>query len=144
MTFNNPPIEEIKEILKTVKHIAIVGMSDKPERASFQVASYLQSHGYKIFPVNPLLKEVLGEKVYPTLQDIHEKVDIAVIFRKPEDIPEVVNQVVAAKIKTIWLQLGIINNDAAEKAQDLGLQVVMDRCIMTDHRSYINLYAIPK
>lgn len=135
--FKNPSTEEIKKFLNTVKNVAIVGISDKPERASFQVASYLQVQGYKIFPVNPVLKEVLGEKAYPTLQALPQKVDIAVIFRKPEDLPEVVNQAVTAKIQKIWIQLGIVNNEAAMKAQKSGLQVIMDRCIMTEHRSLI-------
>ena len=135
MTFSNPTIEEIKEILKTVKHIAIVGISDKPERASFQAASYLQSHGYKIFPVNPILKEVLGEKVYPTLQDIQQKVDIAVIFRRPEEVLVHMKEVLRrGGIKTVWLQEGVNSVEAEDFAQDYGIDMVTNFCIMEAHK----------
>lgn len=125
---------EIKEILKTSKNIAVVGLSDKPERPSYSVAEYLASVGYKIFPVNPMIKEWEGQKVYSSLLEIKEKIDIVDVFRKSEDIPPVADDATKISAKTIWLQLGITNFDAEKKAREAGLNVVSNKCIKIEHQ----------
>ncbi len=124
---------EIASLLKQSKIIAIVGISDKTDRPSFGVSAYLQKQGYRIIPVNPRLTEVLGEKAYPDLKSIPERIDIVDIFRRSEDIPPIVNEAIAVKAKSIWMQEGIVNEEAAAKARAAGLQVVMDRCIFKEH-----------
>lgn len=126
--------DNIPEILKTYKKIAVVGISNKPERASHDVSWFMQNHGYQIIPVNPGLEEVLGEKCYPTLLDIPEPIEIVDIFRRPEYIDEIVDQAIEKKAKVIWMQLGIENEQAAQKARDAGMDVVMNRCIKTEYR----------
>jgi len=134
--------EEIKEILCKYRVVAVVGLSNTLGRPSHRVAAYLKKHGYNIIPVNPLVEGVLGEKSYKSLLDIpldiQKTIDIVDIFRKNEDIPPIVEQ--ASKLKTqlgkpyvIWMQKGITNLDAAKTAQQAGLRVIMDRCIMEDH-----------
>lgn len=120
---------DIESILKNSKVVAIVGLSDKPYRDSHRVARFLQERNYKIIPVNPNLQEVLGEKCYPSLLDIPEPVDIVDIFRRPEHVDEIVQQAIKIGAKVVWMQLGVVNPSAAQKALDAGLQVVMNRCI---------------
>lgn len=127
---NKSPIENI---LRKFHTIAVVGLSDKPERASFDVAKYLQSHGYRIIPVNPAISEVLGEKAYPNLSAAPEKIDIVDIFRKSEDVGPVVDEAIKIGAKVVWMQLGISNEEAARKATQAGLEVVMDRCMKHEH-----------
>jgi predicted CoA-binding protein len=127
--------EEIQHILKNSKTIAIVGLSDKPDRPSYRVAQYLQEHGYKIIPVNPMIQEVLGEKAYPDLLHIHQPVDIVDIFRNPEAVPGIVAEAIEIGAKAIWMQEHIVNNAAAEKALSHKIQVVMNRCIMKEHKA---------
>src|SRR5215470_12811534 len=126
----------VKEILEKYKTIAVVGLSSHPWRASFSVSRYMQSAGYRIIPVNPLETEILGEKAYPTLDDIPEPFDIVDIFRRPEYVPEIVEAAIRRNSRVIWMQLGVVNNAAAARARSAGLDVVMDRCILQDHRAY--------
>lgn len=132
----NPSPEEIKEILENAETIAVVGLSDNPERDSFSVASYLKKKGYKIIPVNPLKEEVLGEKCYPDLKSINEKIDIVDIFRKPEAVPEIVDQAIQIKAGCIWMQHGISHSEAAEKASKAGIPVIQSQCIKIEHSRY--------
>jgi uncharacterized protein len=125
---------EIFEILNKYNSIAVVGMSDNPMRPSNQVAAYLIDAGYTIIPVNPNCKEILGLECYPDLKSISVKVDIVDIFRRPEHVLPIINDSIEIGAKAIWMQLGVINHEAAKKAQSLGLKVVMDRCIKIEHR----------
>ena len=125
--------QEMKGLLQNSKNIAIVGLSDKPERDSYMVAKYLQKHGYKIFPVNPGIKEVLGEKAYSSLSAISEPIDIVNIFRRSSDVPPIIDEAILLKPRVVWLQLGVVNEAAAQVAKAAGLLVVMDRCIKIDH-----------
>ncbi|MGQ9495110.1 MAG: CoA-binding protein [Thermoanaerobaculaceae bacterium] len=131
--------EEIVSLLTSSHTVAVVGLSDKPERESHQVALYLKSQGYRIIPVNPNLTEVLGERAYASLADIPDSiaVDVVDIFRKPEFIPEIVDQAIARKVRGVWMQKGLAHNAAAERARAAGLVVVMDRCMMVEHRRLI-------
>jgi predicted CoA-binding protein len=131
--FKNPSDEKIKEILTQTTTIAVVGLSPNPSRASYTVANYLRNKNYRIIPVNPKQPEVLGEKSYPNLSDIPEKIDLVDIFRRPEHIPPIVDEAIKIKAKVIWMQSGIVNQDAAQKAKEAGLEVVMDRCIYVEH-----------
>ncbi|WP_003543267.1 CoA-binding protein [Desulfotomaculum nigrificans] len=131
--YNNPDDQTIKELLNNCRTIAIVGLSDKPQRDSFKVANYLQQHGYRIIPVHPRVTEVLGEKAYKTLADIPDQIDLVNVFRKSEDTPPVVEQAVSLKPKAIWLQLGIANEEAAQIATRAGITFVQDRCIKIEH-----------
>jgi predicted CoA-binding protein len=130
----NPPAEEIRRLLETIRTVAIVGVSDKPERDSYRVAAYLQQHGYRVIPVNPNVKEVLGEKAYPQLSELPEKPDAVVVFRRPEAVPEIVWQARHIGAKVLWLQLGIVHNEAADEARAAGITVVQNRCIMQEHQ----------
>ena len=126
---------EVKAILSESKVIAVVGLSEKPDRPSYGVAEYMQSHGFRIIPVNPGAKEnILGEKTYASLKEIPEKVDIVDIFRKPEAVPEIVTEAIAIGAKTVWMQDGIVHNAAAEQARAAGLKVVMNKCLLREHR----------
>jgi uncharacterized protein len=124
----------IEQILATGKTVAVVGLSDKPDRDSYRVAEYLQRHGYRIIPVNPVIESVLGEQSYATLKDIPEQVDIVDIFRKPDAVGPIVDEAIAIGAPVVWMQLGVVNEEAAEKAGAAGLQVVMDRCIKIEHQ----------
>ena len=124
----------IAEILKSSRTIAVVGLSSNPMRPSNGVAAYLKRAGYRIIPVNPKESEVLGEKCYARLEDILEKIDIVDIFRRPEYVPEVVDSAIRIGAKTIWMQEGVIHEAAAAQARKAGLEVVMDRCILKEHR----------
>lgn len=126
---------EIENILKSNRVIAVVGISDKPDRPSFYVSAHMRSQGYEIIPVNPVLAEWEGLKVYPDLKSIPKKVEIVNIFRKPADVPPVVDEAIAIGAKVVWMQSGIVNEAAAQKARAAGLQVVMDHCIMMEQRS---------
>ena len=123
----------ITELLKSAKTIAVVGLTDSPGRPSYSVSRYMQSQGYRIIPVNPMITESLGEKAYPTLLDVPEKFDIVDIFRRSEFVPELVEQAIQLKVPAIWMQEGVIHEAAAEKARQAGIFVVMDKCILKEH-----------
>src|SRR5215813_19119 len=125
----------IKEILEKYKTIAVVGLSSQTWRPSYSVSKYMQNAGYRIIPVNPGETEVLGEKAYATLDDVPEPFDIVDIFRRPEYVPEIVEAAIRRNARVIWMQLGVVNNVAAARARSAGLDVVMDRCILQDHRA---------
>jgi len=135
LPLSNATPDEIRAILATAHTIAVVGLSDKPDRASHRVAAYLQRHGYRIIPVNPLVTEVLGERAYARLRDVPDKVDLVDVFRRPEHVPEVVEAAIAIGAGAVWMQEGIVHNAAAEKARAAGLRVVMDRCTLKEHRA---------
>jgi predicted CoA-binding protein len=126
--------DALANILRGAKTIAVVGLSSKPMRASHGVAAYLQSAGYRIIPVNPNEREVLGEKAYAVLEDIPGPVDIVDVFRRSEDVPPVADSAIAIKAKVLWMQLGIENPQAAEKARAAGLAVVENACLMVEHK----------
>jgi predicted CoA-binding protein len=132
----NASSAEIAGILKGAKTVAVIGASPKPERPSHGIMAYLMEQGYTCIPVNPGQAEVLGQKCYPSLSDIPETVDVADIFLNPANVPPVVDQAVAKGVKTIWMQSGIVNNEAAEKARKAGLTVVMNKCIKVEHRGW--------
>ncbi len=125
--------EEIRDILHSARTIAVVGLSDRPDRPSHGVAAYLKAHGYRIIPVNPGVREVLGEKAYARLEDVPEPIDVVDVFRRPEHVPEIVDSAIAVGAKVVWLQDGIVHEAAAAKARAAGLRVVMDRCMLRDH-----------
>lgn len=127
--------DEIGKLLQRARNIAVVGLSDSPLRPSHGVSAYMQSHGYRIIPVNPAIRGALGEKAVPSLADIKEKIDIVDVFRRPEHVAEVVDEAIRLKVPAIWLQEGVIDEAAAEKARKAGIQVVMDRCILKEHRA---------
>ena len=131
---NNDYDQRMMGILKSTNTIASVGVSSNPEKESHGVVLYLKEQGYKIIPVNPTATEILGEKAYPSLSDIPEKVDAVQIFRKPEDVPPVVEEAIKIGAKAVWMQEGIVNEEAAQKAEEAGLQVVMDACMRATHR----------
>lgn len=124
---------QITSILSGARTIAVVGLSDRPDRPSHRVAAYMQQQGYRIIPVNPAITSALGETAYPSLRDVPVPVDVVDIFRKPEAVPPVVEEAIAIGAKAIWMQSGITHPEAAAKARAAGLQVVMDRCIMVEH-----------
>ena len=126
----------IKEILEQYKTIAVVGLSNHPWRASYSVSRYMQNAGYRIIPVNPLESEVLGEKAYPSLDDVPEPFEIVDIFRRPEYVPDIVEAAIRRNARVIWMQQGVIHEAAAVQARAAGLEVVMDRCILQDHMLY--------
>lgn len=123
----------IKSILNTARTIAVVGMSDNPLRASFEVVSYLREQGYTVIPVNPRCNEIQGQRCYPDLLSIPQKVDVVDIFRKADDVLPVVEQAIKIGAKVVWMQLGIVNEEAAIKANKAGLDVVMNKCIKAQH-----------
>ena len=127
----------LKDILLSTKTVASVGLSSSPGKVSHQIASYLQEQGYHVIPVNPTATEILGETVYPDLISIPEKVDLVQIFRKAEDVPPIVDQAIKIGAKVVWMQEGIVNEEAAEKARAAGLQVVMNACMRVVHRVLI-------
>jgi len=126
-------IDKIKRILREYKTIAVVGLSAKWNRPSHFAAKYMKEHGYKIVPVNPGYDEILGEKCYPSLLDIPEPVDIVDIFRRSEDVPPIVEDAINIGAKVVWMQLTIINEEAASQAREAGLEVVMNRCVKIEH-----------
>ena len=132
--------EEIKKILSDSKSVAVVGISPKEDRPSYIVASYLKSKGYRIIPVRPDGEEILGEKVYHRLSEIPQGigVDVVDIFRRSEDVPPIVEEAILRRAKVVWMQEGVIHQEAGEKAEKAGLKVVMDRCIKKEHQRLIN------
>ena len=130
-----PQPDPIAELLKRSKTIAVVGLSDNPMRPSHGVSAYMQSQGYRIIPVNPRIEESLGEKSYASLRDVPEKIDIVDIFRRSEYVEEIVDQAIQLKVPAIWMQEDVIHERAAEKARKAGIFVVMDRCILKEHRA---------
>ncbi len=127
--------DPITELLQNSKTIAVVGLSANPLRPSHGVAAYMQSHGYRIIPVNPGIETCLGEKAFPSLMEVPEKIDIVNIFRRPVFVEEVVDQAIRLKVPAIWMQEEVIHEEAAEKARRAGIFVVMDRCILKEHRA---------
>ena len=134
------PAERMPHILSHCRTIAVVGLSDQPHRASFDVARYMQAQGYRIIPVNPNVTEVLGEKAYASLLEAaqHERIDLVNCFRNSEDIPPIVDDAIAIGAKAVWMQLGITHAVAAAKAEAAGLLVVQDHCIKIDHRELMS------
>jgi len=127
--------DQITELLKNARTIAVVGLSSDPTRPSYGVSEYIQRQGYRIIPVHPTATEVLGEKAYPSLRDIPEKIDIVNVFRRPDAVPAIVDEVIELKLPALWLQEGVIHEDAAERARNAGVAVVMDHCILKEHRA---------
>ena len=138
--FTNPSIDEIKDMLKNTKTIAVVGLSPKPNRPSHSVSKAMQGFGYTIIPVRPAVDEVLGEKAYPDLEsipeDLRHKIDMVDVFRAPDKITPIIDACIALKMPLIWLQDGVINETEAMRAQAAGIRVVMDRCV---YRDYVQL-----
>jgi uncharacterized protein len=127
--------DPIGDLLKKAKTIAVVGLSNKPLRPSHGVSLYMQQQGYRIIPVNPNIQTVLGEKAYPSLKDVPDKIDIVNVFRRSEFVPEIVEQAIALKVPAVWMQEEIVHEPAAKKARQAGILVVMDRCILKEHRA---------
>jgi uncharacterized protein len=127
----------MKDILLSAKNVASVGLSSNMEKESYWIVSYLKDHGYHIIPVNPTASEILGEKAYPDLSSVPEKVDVVQVFRRSEDVPPVVDEAIKIGAKVVWMQEGIVNEEAAQKARAAGLQVVMDACMRATHRRLI-------
>jgi predicted CoA-binding protein len=124
---------ELLQILKTAKTVASVGVSSNDEKPSYWIFQYLLQHGYHMIPVNPTASEIHGQKVFPDLSSIPEKVDVVQVFRKPEDVPPVVEEAIRIGARVVWMQEGIVNERAAQKAEAAGLKVVMNRCMMKTH-----------
>jgi len=127
--------DPIYELLSRIKTIAVVGLSGSPLRPSHGVSAYMQLHGYRIIPVNPRITEALGENSYPSLLDVPDKIDLVDVFRRPEYVDEIVEQAIQLNLPAIWMQEGVINERAAEKARKAGMFVVMDRCVLKEHRA---------
>ena len=127
--------DPIRELLEHARTIAVVGLSDSPLRPSHGVSAYMQMQGYKIIPVNPNIRESLGEQSWPSLADVPEKIDLVNIFRRPQFVEEIVDQAIKLRIPAVWMQEEVINEKAAEKARQAGIFVVMDRCILKEHRA---------
>jgi len=127
--------DPIRELLERSKTIAVVGLSNSPLRPSHGVSAYMQTHGYRIIPVNPQIKGALGERAYRSLLEVPERIDIVNIFRRPQFVGEVVNHAIQLKVPVIWMQEEVINEEAAEKARQAGIFVIMDRCILKEHRA---------
>ncbi|HEY6250695.1 MAG TPA: CoA-binding protein [Candidatus Angelobacter sp.] len=126
--------DEISALLQRSRTIAVVGLSDSPLRPSHGVSAYMQHHGYRIIPVNPNIKGALGEKAVASLGEVKEKIDIVDVFRRSENVPEVVDQAIKLGVSAIWMQEGVMHEAAAQKARKAGIFVVMDRCILKEHK----------
>lgn len=128
----------ILELLRKARTIAVVGLTDDFSKPSYGVSLYLQSKGYRVVPINPRLSEVLGERAYPSLSEAakNEKIDIVDVFRRPDAVPEIVDEVLALGIPALWLQETVVHEEAARKARAAGVLVVMDKCILKEHRRY--------
>ena len=139
--FENPSIDEIKDILKNSKTIAVVGLSPKPKRPSHSVSQAMQGFGYKIIPVRPAVEEVLAEKAYPDLESIpgslRSQIDMVNVFRAPDKLTPIIDECITLKIPLIWLQDGVINEFEAVRAKDAGITVVMDRCVYRDYIQFL-------
>ena len=127
----------MKDILSTAKTVASVGISGNKEKVSNSVGAFLMEHGYRLIPINPTADEILGQKSYPDLASVPEKIDVVQIFRRPEDVPPVVDEAIKVGAKVVWMQEGIINEQAAQTAREAGLQVVMDACMRATHKRLI-------
>ena len=127
-------MDEIQDILNSCRTIAVVGLSSKHHRPSYGVSQYMQSSGYRIIPVNPREKEILGEKCYSTLEEVPEKVDLVDIFRAPQHVAAIVDSAIRIGARAVWMQEGVVDPAAAERARQAGLKVIMDRCILKEHR----------
>lgn len=134
--FQNPSAQERCELLKRVRHIAVVGLSPNPARPSHGVARAMQGFGYNIIPVHPAVSEVLGVKAYPRLADVPPPIDLVNVFRRAEHLDEIVDECLRLKLKALWIQEGIINEGAVERARAAGMTVVMDRCIYRDYKAF--------
>ena len=132
---SRPETDPIRDLLQRSKTIAVVGLSDSPMRPSYGVSAYMQSHGYKIIPVNPTIAETLGEKSYSSLGEVPEKIDIVNIFRRSQYVEELVDRAIELKVPAVWMQEGVIHQKAAEKAERAGIFVVMDLCILKEHQA---------
>jgi uncharacterized protein len=130
--------DRILDLLRKAKTIAVVGLTDDSSKPSYDVSLYLQSKGYRVVPINPRLSEVLGEHAYASLSEAakNEKIDIVDVFRRPDAVPEIVDEVLAVGIPALWLQETVVHEEAAQKARDAGVLVVMDKCILKEHRRY--------
>lgn len=128
-------MDRAMELMRDARTIAVVGVSSRPDRPSHDVARYLQQHGFVVYMVNPRETEVLGQPAYDSVQELPEAVDIVDIFRRSPDVPPVVDDAIAAGAKTVWMQLDIVHEEAAAKARDAGLEVVMDKCTKIEHRN---------
>ena len=128
-------VDRITELLRQAKSIAVVGLSDSPLRISYDVSAYMQSQGYRIIPVNPKIAGALGERSYLSLSDVPGKIDIVNVFRRSVFVPAIVDEAIRLKLPALWLQEGVIHQEAAEKARQAGIFVVMDRCILKEHRT---------
>lgn len=126
--------QEMMDILKSANTVASVGLSSNQQKESYWIVAYLMEQGYTIYPVNPTADEILGEKAYPSLSDIPDKVDVVQVFRRPEDVPPVVEEAIKIGAKVVWMQEGIVNEEAARMAREAGLQVVMDACMRATHK----------
>ncbi len=132
MNFTNPGKSEICSMLRKIRSIAVVGLSPNADRPSFRVAQGMQELGYRIIPVRPMVSEVLGEKAYPDLASVPHKIDLVNVFRAPEHVPAIVEECIALGIKNLWLQDGVIHEEAAQRARAAGITVVMDKCLWRD------------
>ncbi len=130
--------ERVAEILRGMKRVAVVGISDKPERASHGITKFLVGLGVEVVGVNPMLQEVLGVKVYPNLADVPGSIDVVDVFRRSETVPPIVDEAVAVNARTVWMQEGVVNEEAAETAREAGLDVIMDRCIYKEWLRLLN------
>lgn len=129
----NPEPSEIRKLLEEAGTIAVIGLSNKPHRDSYMVGRYLKDHGYKIIPVSPNIEEWEGIRAYKVLADVPEPVDIVDVFRKPEAIPDMTDEIIAKKPRAVWFQLGIVNNEAAGRMRREGIMVIQDRCLKIEH-----------
>jgi predicted CoA-binding protein len=134
LVFRNPANEEIRDLLARTRTVAVVGLSPRPERPSHRIARRLQSWGYRVIPVRPAVSEVLGEKAYPRLADVPHRIDLVDVFRAAEQVGPIVEQCIALGLRAIWIQEGIVNEPAAERARAAGMLAVMDRCISVEYR----------
>jgi len=132
----NASDSDVKSILDKYKKVAVVGLSSNPEKDSYRVAEYLLNNGYEVIPINPKSDEILGKKVYRFLKDIPDSVEIVCLFRPSEHVPPFVDDAIEIEAKVVWMQLGIVNNDSAEKARNAGLEVVMNKCIKIEHANF--------
>ena len=133
MAWENPKNEEIKEILESAKTIAVVGLSNNPERTSYQISKIMQENGYRIIPVNPMIDQVLGEKAYASLTEVEEDIDIINVFRRSEFLPDIAKEAVQTDCKIFWAQQGVINEEAYHYLKEYGFTVMMDLCIKVAH-----------
>jgi predicted CoA-binding protein len=131
--FHNPPTERIRELLQAIRIIAVVGLSPRPNRPSFQVAQEMQGFGYRIIPIRPAVDMVLGERAYPDLYALPEPVDLVNVFRNPKEVAPIVDACIALKLPRLWLQDGVVNEAEALRAQAAGIDVIMNRCVYRDY-----------